>query len=154
MSAHEIDILLIAALFLRNAADMRKKLIGNEGQIVPSAQIHTMEIAHGALDVARVTAGRRLRYVAHSATDGAASKQSSLRAAQYFDALQIHQIELATHGGRVVDVVYIDGNARLEREVEIVLADATDECRQRVAKGCLRGPEARIRNVESNICGC
>ena len=65
------------------------------------------------------------------ATDGVASGERSLRAAQNLDALEIQEIEHVARDRRVVDVVDVDADARLHRRVEVRLpyaADERDEC--------------------------
>src|SRR6185312_10491678 len=79
------------------------------------------------------------RVVTHGAADRAAAKQSALWPAQRFHVLDIEQIELGRHRRRIVNVVHIDADARLEGKVEIRLPDAPDKVGLGVPEGLLGG---------------
>jgi hypothetical protein len=56
-----------------------------------------------------------------------ALRPAALRAAQHFDAVEVHQIEQRTGQRRDIDVIDIDADARFQCEVEVGLADAANE---------------------------
>ncbi len=110
-----------------------------------------MEVAYGHRRKAGVISLGLLGDVTHRATEGAAPEQCALRTAQNFHALEVHEVELRGHRRRVVNVIDVDGNAGLEREVEIILADATDVRGLGISEGCLRLPEACVRDRQGDV---
>ena len=61
------------------------------------------------------------------AADRVLAGQRALRAAQDLHAVEVHQLEQRARQRGDVDVVDIDADARIERVVEVGLADAADE---------------------------
>ncbi len=149
--AGEIDILLIAVLLARDTGYPHEHLVGDDREVIAGTHIDAVILADGRLGIAGVVAFRLLGDVTHRATDRAASVQSALRSAIDFHPLEVQQVELRGHRRREVNVIDINADAGLEREVEIVLADAANECGLGIAECRLRGPETGVRHGVSDI---
>ena len=61
------------------------------------------------------------------ATNGVAAVERALRAAQYFDARNVKDVEHRTLGTRNIDIVDIQTDARFKAPKRILLADAANE---------------------------
>src|SRR5690606_16626277 len=85
--------------------------------------------------------------------DRAAAEERALRAAQHLDALEVQQLHLRAQRERVIDVVDIDSDTGFEGKVEVVLADAANEGRHRVAERGLRRTQRRVRDHVADLIG-
>src|SRR5204863_4363304 len=85
------------------------------------------------------------------AADRVASSESALRAAQNFDAVEVEEIEQVAGDRRVVDVVDIDADARLDGGVEVRLPDAADVRDERATERRVCGPQRDVRRLRGDL---
>ena len=142
--AHKINPIDVAVLLFRDARDAGKELVFDQCEVISGTEVDAMEIAHRPLDETGVVARGLLGDIAYRASNGPATEQGTLGPAQDLHPVAVHEVELRGHGGRVVDVVDINTDARLEREIEIVLANAADI-------GCLGLTESGLRGAKAGI---
>jgi hypothetical protein len=67
---------------------------------------------------------------ADGAADRIAPEQRALRTVQDFDAFDVEQILVGADRACEIDAVDIDADPGIQVEGEVILADATDGCRQ------------------------
>ena len=102
-------------------------------EVRAAAKIDPMAAAIGRRDIA-VALARLLGIELDGAADGVPAGQRALWTAKNFDPVKIQKVKDRTGQRGVVDVVDIQTDARLERGVEVVLANATDRSGQRVTE--------------------
>ncbi len=139
VDAGEVHPVDIAVLLLRHAGDAREERIGDL-EIQAGAQIDPVTAAIGDFGIAARPFGL-LRIELDRAADRVAAGERALRAAQDLDAVEIEQIEHRSGQGRIIDVVDIEADPRLQRRAGIILADAADI-------GAERRPEHRALLLE------
>jgi hypothetical protein len=91
--------------------------------------------AIGRRDIARAVAGRLLGIELDRAADRVAAGQRTLRPTQHLDPIEIEQVEDRSGQRGIIDIVDIEADARLQRRIEVILADAADAGDQRGAEG-------------------
>jgi hypothetical protein len=99
--------------------------IGQLG-VEDAAQIDAVVRPVSRLERAGIVALRPYGIHLDGAADRVAPRERALRAAQDFHPFDVHEVEQRAGQCRQVDVVDVDADARLDREVGIVLADAAD----------------------------
>src|SRR5690606_14260296 len=88
--------------------------------------VELVVVAHRDRTEARGFGGQAARDVLDRAADGVLAVQRALRAAQYFDALDVEHVEQRTLRPCDVDIVQVDAHARVHAPQRIGLADAAD----------------------------
>src|SRR5690606_6368797 len=137
----------VAVLQLGNARQAgRERLADTDVGACP--QVDPVAAAVGGRDGRAVVAARTLRVELDRAADRVAPGERALRTAQDLDAVEVEQVEHRAGQRRVIDVVDVEADARLERGVEVVLADAANARGHRRAEGRalrLQGYRRRLR---------
>jgi hypothetical protein len=103
------------------------QLVRHERHIHHAAHALATVLARRQLDVTGVVALGFLGIQAYGAAHRVAPEESALRAAQYFHAIDIQNVEHRAEHGGVIHVVDIEAHARRIGEQEVSLPDTADE---------------------------
>ena len=117
-----VDVAVLVGVGARKAC--RHRL--GDLEVTAGAQVDAVAAAVSGRHVAAAVTGGLARHELDGTTFRVAAGERALRAAQHFDALHVHEVEVRTRQAGVVHVVDIHTDARLVSRVEVDLAETTD----------------------------
>ena len=124
--------------------EAERELVAREVEPERGARAETVVLAEVELDEARTQARRLAGDQPHGTADRVAPLHRALRTAQHLDLFEVEHAEVGAGERRVIDVVDVHPDPRLQREVEVVLADAADVGVERGAVGERRRAQLHV----------
>ena len=150
IDAAEIEPLDVTFLLLGDAGQTHEQ-VGRKLEVGARPQVHPVAAAISAGDITAAVAGRLLGIELDRAADRILAGESALRTAQHLHPVEVEQVEDGAGEGRVIDVVHIEADARLERRIEIVLPDTADRRGERGAEGGALRLQRHVRRLRGDL---
>ncbi len=144
----ELDV-AVPPLLARREAD--HQLVGHDGPVDRPLDVEAAVVARGRFHVSAVGVVRLLGEDPDGAAHRVAPVEHALRAALDLDAIDVQQVEDRSERRRVIDVVDIEADPRLEGEAEVRLADTADEREIGVAEAAAALGQADVRRRLGDI---
>src|SRR5690606_27981087 len=151
MHAAVVEPLHVAVARSAHSRDAGIELVRNDREVAAAPDFDPVQRAVGQRDRAAAILARLSRIELDRAADRVTAGQRALRTAQHLDAIEVEQIEQRARQRRVVDVVDVDTDARLERVVEVRLTDAANESDHRRTDTRARGFQRDVRRLRGNL---
>ncbi len=141
----------VAVIVIGDRGQAHEQLVRNQGEVDAAARLQTIEAAVGALQIAAAVAGGLLGVQLDRAADGVLAGQGALRTAENLHPVQVQEVEDRSGQRGIVDVVHVETDARLQRRVEVVLADAADRGAQRRTEGRALGLQGHVGGLVGHL---